>query len=154
MDISTVIAVRRVLVNRNKVIAHFESFKDKLGELWKAVREANGDKEQLNADSQVVVFATNLPMSVRVAVMDKFCNWADLRARDVLGQLELKDNDVEIETYVQCAVERVGDSTFIKFTEELSGIERRIEITYYELAGMIAGGYNFSEDARLFFTVR
>ncbi|QVW56329.1 hypothetical protein pEaSNUABM6_00193 [Erwinia phage pEa_SNUABM_6] len=154
MDKSTVIAVRKVLANRNTIINRFEGFKDKLDELWKVVREANGDNEHLTSDTPAVVFALNLPMSVRIAIMDKFCNWADGRARNVLGDLELKENDVEIENYIRCAVERVADSVFIKFIEDLSGIEHRIEIAYSELAGMIAGGYNFNEESRLFFTVR
>lgn len=153
MDKATVIAVRKVLANRNKVIAHFESFKDKVGDLWKVVREANDDNRQFTAASQEVAFALHLPLAMRVQVMDVFCDWAAHRAVDVVGRLEMSENDVEIENYLHCAVERVGDSVFIKFSEELSGIENRVEVTYDELAGMIAAGYNFNKDARLFFTV-
>lgn len=153
MDKATIIAIRKLLANRTKVVTHFESFKDKLDEVWKAVREANGDERQYNATSQEVVFAMNLPLAMRVHVMDKFCDWAENFAREVIGRNEMSENDVEIENYTQCAVERVGDSVFIKFTEELSGIETRIEVAYAELAGMIALGYNFNKDARLFFTV-
>lgn len=153
MDKATIIAIRKVLSNRDKIIAHFEGFKGKLDDLWKAVREANGDDRQYTATSQEVVFAMNLPLAMRIHVMDDFCDWAMTHAKEIIGRNELSENDVEIENYTQRVVERVGDSVFIKFTEELSGIETRIEVSYAELAGMIAAGYNFNKDARLFFTV-
>ncbi|ANZ49273.1 hypothetical protein PARSHIK_192 [Erwinia phage vB_EamM_Parshik] len=153
MHDTTINSTRKLLERRNDIEAHFNSFKDKLGDLWKVVRSANGDVRKYDETSPEVEFARNLPMTLRVQFMDTFGDWANRFAVDVIGQFNYEKFDIDIDGCIRSDVGRVGDSVYINFTEIASGISVRIELTYVEIAGMIAAGYNYSIEAPLFFTV-